>query len=320
MRPRSPYARGHVRSQSHSAATPGAPGLARAKSMPGAINFTFGRGGAVRTGSPAGSGSPSRQRALRKPVDEPMPGSSKLVIRGPKLGLDTHNLGGGAAGGGTGSLGGTGQRMGMGEVGSSIPEEDEETPRGASLELPRSSSPNLYPGLYSPNSQHWPRRPSSPLRNYSLNPYAGSGSGSGGTSPTSPLTGASPLYPTRYDLGGGGAYHFPPAASSVSSTPNSLRSRSPSISSLETIPDIPDREAEEEKEMLGRLRREAERGEEDGSGSGSDSDGRQGGGEGGTGGVRGRRVMVGGRDKSKRWSVCGAERRQDLDLETIWED
>jgi hypothetical protein len=25
-------------------------------------------------------------------------------------------------------------------------------------------------------------------------------------------------------------------------------------------------------------------------------------------------------DKRKRWSVCGAERRQDLDLETIWED
>ena len=26
------------------------------------------------------------------------------------------------------------------------------------------------------------------------------------------------------------------------------------------------------------------------------------------------------RDKRKRWSVCGAERRGDLDLETIWED
>ena len=30
---------------------------------------------------------------------------------------------------------------------------------------------------------------------------------------------------------------------------------------------------------------------------------------------------AGGRaDKRKRWSVCGAERRGDLDLETIWED
>ena len=27
-----------------------------------------------------------------------------------------------------------------------------------------------------------------------------------------------------------------------------------------------------------------------------------------------------GRSERKRWSVCGAERRGDLDLETIWED
>lgn len=31
-------------------------------------------------------------------------------------------------------------------------------------------------------------------------------------------------------------------------------------------------------------------------------------------------VVFGTRDKRKRWSVCGAERRGDLDLETIWED
>jgi len=36
--------------------------------------------------------------------------------------------------------------------------------------------------------------------------------------------------------------------------------------------------------------------------------------------VRGRTLGFGSRDKRKRWSVCGAERRQDLDLETIWED
>lgn len=28
----------------------------------------------------------------------------------------------------------------------------------------------------------------------------------------------------------------------------------------------------------------------------------------------------GARDKRKRWSVCGAEKRGDLNLETIWED
>jgi hypothetical protein len=36
--------------------------------------------------------------------------------------------------------------------------------------------------------------------------------------------------------------------------------------------------------------------------------------------ARGRTMNFGSRDKRKRWSVCGAERRGDLDLETIWED
>ena len=35
---------------------------------------------------------------------------------------------------------------------------------------------------------------------------------------------------------------------------------------------------------------------------------------------RGRVIGSSTRDKRKRWSVCGAERRGDLDLETIWED
>jgi hypothetical protein len=39
-------------------------------------------------------------------------------------------------------------------------------------------------------------------------------------------------------------------------------------------------------------------------------------------GGRGRTLGVGfgARDKRKRWSVCGAERRGDLNLDTIWED
>lgn len=36
--------------------------------------------------------------------------------------------------------------------------------------------------------------------------------------------------------------------------------------------------------------------------------------------TRGRTLGFGTRDKRKRWSVCGAERRGDIDLETIWED
>ncbi|KIW03644.1 uncharacterized protein PV09_05392 [Verruconis gallopava] len=91
------------------------------------------------------------------------------------------------------------------------------------------------------------------------------------------------------------------SASSMPSTPTSLRSRSPSISSLETIPDTPDAEAEAiEAEKMDRLRRASE--------GGSESF---------------RRPNAAGfanRDKRKRWSVCGAEKRSDLNLETIWED
>jgi hypothetical protein len=40
-----------------------------------------------------------------------------------------------------------------------------------------------------------------------------------------------------------------------------------------------------------------------------------------TSGIRGRSLGASfGRDKRKRWSVCGAERRGDLNLDTIWED
>ncbi|KAL4785626.1 hypothetical protein BJX76DRAFT_163567 [Aspergillus varians] len=109
------------------------------------------------------------------------------------------------------------------------------------------------------------------------------------------------------------------SASSMPSTPTSFRSRSPSISSLETIPDIPDAEAEAiESDRIAALKAAADRaadtdaanavsrrrGTSDMSNpSSSLTNGRT-----GAGAYR------------KRWSVCGAERRQDLDLETIWED
>lgn len=127
------------------------------------------------------------------------------------------------------------------------------------------------------------------------------------------------------------------STSSVPSTPTSTRSRSPSVSSLETIPDSPDaEEAALEAEKIARLKAAAdaaERGDPidtspmarrrsyldvsnagpratsgllSGTGTGT-----------GTGGVS---SFYGTRDKRKRWSVCGAERRSDLDLETIWED
>ena len=100
-------------------------------------------------------------------------------------------------------------------------------------------------------------------------------------------------YPSSYSFSSG----------SIPSTPTSFRSRSPSISSLETIPDSPD--AEREAENIAMLKAAAE--QEDQS---EESIRRRAGSDGGARGP----------GRGKRWSVCGAERRGDLDLETIWED
>lgn len=107
------------------------------------------------------------------------------------------------------------------------------------------------------------------------------------------------------------------SASSMPSTPTSLRSRSPSISSLETIPDIPDAEADAEAETLEleemtRLKLAAEATDADGLRRRCTAENSP------SGSARG--YAPSRNEKRKRWSVCGAERRQDLDLETIWED
>ena len=137
------------------------------------------------------------------------------------------------------------------------------------------------------------RRPSSPL--YQVT-QAGSSPHTLRTSSSSPSLAAAKFnepYPSNYSY----------ASSSIPSTPTSFRSRSPSISSLETIPDSPD--AELEAESIAKLKAAAD--------SEGDSEGEE---------VPRRRGSLSGalRDKRKRWSVCGAERRGDLDLETIWED
>lgn len=85
---------------------------------------------------------------------------------------------------------------------------------------------------------------------------------------------------------------------------------------METIPDSPDaEEAALEDERVAKLAAVAE---------GSDGDGEDSGDAKGKTSLdvpsRGRTLGLGTRDKRKRWSVCGAERRGDLDLETIWED
>ncbi|KAK8083185.1 hypothetical protein PG984_000863 [Apiospora sp. TS-2023a] len=143
-----------------------------------------------------------------------------------------------------------------------------------------------------PASGH--RRTPSPLHHPTLPGTSSSGASSYVSLPSTPSSVAtSPSY--RYDLNGG--------------------SRSPSISSLETIPDSPDAEEaalEDEKNLRARAGSEGSEGEEatlDARGRSSlDAP------------SRGRTLGLGSRDKRKRWSVCGAERRGDIDLETIWED
>jgi hypothetical protein len=67
----------------------------------------------------------------------------------------------------------------------------------------------------------------------------------------------------------------------------------------------------QEAERIAQLKADA-----DASDSGEDSKTK-----GDTPGSRGRSLATSfGRDKRKRWSVCGAERRGDLNLDTIWED
>nr|OQO17966.1 hypothetical protein B0A51_13552 [Rachicladosporium sp. CCFEE 5018] len=93
-----------------------------------------------------------------------------------------------------------------------------------------------------------------------------------------------------------------------------MRSRSPSISSLDTIEDAPDAESEAVEEERKRIAERDESGEESGEEEGRrrkslDSKGA------GFGFGRGSVAR-----EKKRWSICGGERRGDLDLETIWED
>lgn len=167
-----------------------------------------------------------------------------------------------------------------------------------------SMSGSLSPGIHNTFPRLARRRPSSPL-----NPTSIPGAGSYRSTSPSPSQ-QSLVMSTRFNE------PYPvyslSSSSSMPSTPSSIRSRSPSISSLETIPDIPDAEAAAiEADRIAKLKAAADRADE--SASNNDM-------------IRRRNIM----DihsptarfglNRKRWSVCGAEGRQDLDLETIWED
>lgn len=99
------------------------------------------------------------------------------------------------------------------------------------------------------------------------------------------------------------------SASSMPSTPSSFRSRSPSISSLETIEDSPDAEEAARIAAEEDAKYRAEIGD-----NGSDSgDPRR------RSSLEGRGSSLRSNKERKRWSVCGAERRADFSLEPIEE-
>jgi hypothetical protein len=251
--------------------------MSRAQSLPG-----FNAAGQLlispqRPSSPLGS--PNRVRTPRKPADEVFPG------------FPTRNL------------------RDISETGGS--KSPDHTPRA----MERSVSPIL--GLPSSASYTRARRPASPLRH-----LAQQNASAYSTAPTTPSSiNSSPSYQSpkfNESLLGStnyGAFNYPASysSSSVPSTPTSIRSRSPSISSLETIPDSPDAEEEAlEAERIAQLKADADAAD---SGEENKDKGMDG------SGTRGRTLGAGfGRDKRKRWSVCGAERRGDLNLDTIWED
>ncbi|KAI1356328.1 hypothetical protein F5Y01DRAFT_309741 [Xylaria sp. FL0043] len=250
----SPLSGLHTRSKSTASLTPLPMG--RTRSMPG----VDGAGRLLyppqlRPDSP--SGSPSRHRTPRKPVDEAYPPASP--IRSSVLDNDRRHA-------------------------------------------ERSSSPT--PSLPSANTLPSYKRASSPLRYGAHSTPTATFTFPG---PTSSGT-ASPSLRSENSTAG---YSFSYYPSSVPSTPSSMRSRSPSISSLETIPDTPDaEEAALEAERIAQLKAAADAADGGDSKTRANLDVP----------VRGRTLGIGSRDKRKRWSVCGAERRGDLDLETIWED
>ncbi|KAK4634706.1 hypothetical protein CLAFUW4_01568 [Fulvia fulva] len=128
------------------------------------------------------------------------------------------------------------------------------------------------------------------------------------------------LAPQRYNETHPSLHHYASSSSfsSIPSTPTSQRSRSPSISSLDTIEDAPDLESEAvETERIERLKLAAERQERAERGEDMDDEPRR---RSSLDMPRGFGFGRGSSRERKRWSVCGGERRGDLDLETIYED
>ncbi|KAI9845138.1 MAG: hypothetical protein M1837_005023 [Sclerophora amabilis] len=290
----SPFSRGHFRARS-SASALAPPNIARAHSMP--LPDTVGRGVL-----PAPAKRPSSP--LSSTARHPSPGRRSMEEAYPSYGGQT--------------LPGIGENTTEMTEFSDITTDHKHT-------HPTPSSPA---SPISPSTTFGRRhRTSSPLRHLlqasSLPEDDSNPSGPGATASSSSPYLVSAKYNESYPTNYGVLSSFS-STSSQPSTPTSARSRSPSISSLETIPDSPAaEEAALEAERIAELKAAADAA--DGETSQVPTDARHRSSLDVSGGwVKGGAPSIawayGSRDKRKRWSVCGAERRSDLDLETIWED
>ncbi|KAF3009920.1 hypothetical protein E8E13_010978 [Curvularia kusanoi] len=287
-RNRSPYARSHMRSHSgHSAL---APPMTRAHSLPIVMQTTLGHH------PPAGrltlSPSPMPLDRPSSPLRSPKPRSPRTVEpRLSTMGMQ-ERYGSGIRPASVGSFEGAPSVCDIAE--------------DAELELtPRASSgiSSLYSSAGSLSRR---RRPASPLYHVNI-PFGAIPTSTPSVSTPTSATSSPMLAPSKFNE------HYPSsfASSSVPSTPTSMRSRSPSISSLETIEDSPDAEdLALEAERIAQLKAAADR-EDGGEPRRSSLEVPEG---------RGRSFNFGKRDSRKRWSVCGGERRVDLSLGTVWED
>ncbi|KAI6824278.1 hypothetical protein KC348_g9939 [Hortaea werneckii] len=303
-RNRSPYSRSHLRSRSGGSSGLSAPPITRAKSLPTqhaprASSTTPDQSSSESTRSNSGSASPAFAAPLHDLL-QPIRKSAPPARKPPPLPKQQH-------------------------------QPDPTTTHINTLIVPphlpaiRPTHPQTSPN--GPPSTH-PHQRQPSLDRFRDEPH-----------PTTTTTTTTP--PTLHHYASTSS--FTSSSISVPSTPTSARSRSPSISSLETIEDAPDLESEAvevERKIAAERAARIARGEEvaadeEGSGGGlwrrrsldapggSGSSGRGGvGGRIGAGGSGGGGGMMGGTTtlERKRWSICGGERRADLDLETIWED
>lgn len=280
-RNRSPYARSHLRSQSgHSAL---APPMTRAHSLP-IVMQTPGR--LSLSPSPMPLDRPS------SPLRSPKPRSPRTIE--PRLSTTgmQERYGSGIRPASVGSFEGAPSVCDIAEDA-----ELELTPRASS------SMSSLYSSTGSLSRR---RRPASPLYHVAI-PFGAPPTSTPSVSTPTSAASSPMLAPSKFNE------HYPSsfASSSVPSTPTSMRSRSPSISSLETIEDSPDAEDMAlEADRIAQLKAAADR-EDGGEPRRSSLDVPEG---------RGRSFNFGKRDSRKRWSVCGGERRVDLSLGTVWED